>query len=113
VPFILEAMEYQLDEMVTDPAEVALQQRRPIEYFREHFSVMFWFERIAPTKLIADIGVNNVLVETDIPHPTCIYPGARERLAQVMSQLDPHTRRRVLQDNAAELYGLTLPSSEP
>ena len=111
IPFVLEAIEYQLDEMVTDPAEVNLQARRPKEYFRDHVFVTFWFERVGPTKLLDDIGVNNVLVETDIPHPTCIYPGARERIAEVMAQLDPHTRRRVLQDNAAELYGLPMPAN--
>ncbi len=110
VPFVLEAMEFQLDEMVTDPAEVGLQQRRPTEYFRDHIYVSFWFEKVGPTKLIGDVGVNNVLVETDVPHPTCIYPNVRERLAQVMSGLDAHTRRRVLQDNAVELYGLPMPS---
>jgi predicted TIM-barrel fold metal-dependent hydrolase len=110
VPFILEAMEYQLDEMVTDPAEVGLQQRRPTEYFRDHIYVSFWFEKVGPSKLIEDIGVENVLVETDVPHPTCIYPGARERLAKSMAGLNPHTRRRILQDNAAELYGITVPA---
>ena len=52
VPFMLESLEYQLDEMVTDPAEVSLQRRRPTEYFRDHMYVMFWFERIGPEKLI-------------------------------------------------------------
>ncbi|SRR5579875_464107 len=110
IPFVLEAMEYQLDEMVTDPSEVKLQKRRPSEYFRDHIYVTFWFERVGPTKLLEDIGVRNVLVETDIPHPTCIYPGAKERIASVMAQLDPVTRRRILQDNAVELYGLPIPT---
>ena len=107
VPFILEALEYQLDEMVTEPSEVGLQQRRPTEYFRDHLYVMFWFERCG-TKLIEDIGVNNVLVETDVPHPTCLYPGAREHFSSVMGDLDPQVRRRVLQDNAAELYRIPV-----
>jgi len=34
VPFILETLEYQLDEMITEPDEVSYQQRRPSEYFR-------------------------------------------------------------------------------
>jgi uncharacterized protein len=111
IPFVLEAIEYQLDEMVTEPAEVKLQQRRPREYFRDHIYVTFWFEEVGPTKLLDDIGVNNVLVETDIPHPTCIYPEAKERIAKVMAKLDPVSRRRVLQDNAAELYGLPIPTT--
>lgn len=110
IPFILEAMEFQLDEMVSLPAEVGFQKRRPTEYFRDHLYVMFWFEQNAPEKLIADIGVNNVLVETDIPHPTCLYPNPRDHFARVLGDLDPATRRRVLQDNASELYGISIPS---
>jgi predicted TIM-barrel fold metal-dependent hydrolase len=111
IPFILEAMEYQLDEMVTTDEEKAVQKRRPTEYFRDHFYVTFWFERVGPTKTLKDIGVNNVFVETDIPHPTCIYPNAKQRIADVMGQLAPHARRRVLQDNAVEAYRLTLPGA--
>ncbi len=108
VPFILEAMEYQYDEMITLPREVGLAERRPSEYFHDHLYVMFWFERSAPTKLIQDIGVNNVLIETDVPHPTCLYPGAREHFAAVLADLDDHAKRRILQDNAAELYRIAL-----
>jgi uncharacterized protein len=110
VPFILESLEYQTDEMITDPKERSLQLRRPTDYFRDHLSVMFWYEHVGPGKLIEDIGVNNVLVETDVPHPTCLYPGAKEHFAKVMSHLDPHIRRRVLRENAAELYRIPLPS---
>jgi predicted TIM-barrel fold metal-dependent hydrolase len=110
VPFLLESVEFQLDEMVTDPDERNLQKRRPSEYFADHLYVMFWFERLGPSKLIESIGINKVLVETDVPHPTCLYPGAKEHFADVMGQLDPHVRQRVLQDNAAELYTIALPA---
>jgi predicted TIM-barrel fold metal-dependent hydrolase len=108
VPFILEAMEYQLDEMVTDPGERALQRRRPTDYFRDHIYVMFWFENLGPQKMLEDIGVNTVLVETDVPHPTCVYPGARERFAKSLGHLDRSVVQRVLQDNAAELYKIDM-----
>jgi uncharacterized protein len=113
VPFLLEALEFQLDEMVTDPAERSLQQRRPTEYFRDHVYVMFWFEQVGPRKQIGDIGIGNVLVETDVPHPTCLYPGAREHFANVMAELEPAVRRRVLQDNAAGLYRIPLAQGRP
>jgi predicted TIM-barrel fold metal-dependent hydrolase len=108
IPFVLEALEYQLDQMVTNADEVALQQRRPTEYFRDHIFVMFWFEKTAPARLLDVIGAKNVMVETDIPHPTCLYPGAREHFTEVMAGLDPDTRRLVLQDNAARLYNLPI-----
>jgi predicted TIM-barrel fold metal-dependent hydrolase len=108
VPFILEASEWQYDEMVTLPEEVAHAKRRPTDYFRDHLYVMWWFEKSGPAKLIEDVGVNNVLVETDVPHPTCLYPTARDHFAKVLADVDDHTRRRVLQDNAAELYRIDL-----
>jgi predicted TIM-barrel fold metal-dependent hydrolase len=108
IPFILESLEYQLDEMVTDPDEATLQKRRPTDYFRDHLYVMFWYEQVGPSKLVQDIGVNNILIETDVPHPTCLYPGAREHFAKVMADLDPLVRKRILQDNAAELYRVAL-----
>ncbi len=111
VPFVLEALEYNLDEFVGAGEEWALTQRRPTEYFRDHIYVMFWFERVGPAKLIEDIGVNNVLVETDFPHPTCLYPDPRRHLASVLQRLDETTRRRVLQDNTVELYGIQLPTA--
>ena len=108
VPFILEAMEYQVDQMVTTPAELGLQQRRPTEYFHDHIYVTTWFER-SSMKLLDEVGVDNVLIETDIPHPTCLYPGARAHFSDVMAQLDAGTRKRILQDNAAELYRIAVP----
>jgi hypothetical protein len=35
--------------------------------------------------------------------------GARACLAAALAGLDAHTRRRILQDNAIELYGLSRP----
>jgi uncharacterized protein len=109
VPYILESIEFQLDEQVSDPNEKGRPQRRPTEYFRDHFYVTFWYEQTAPELLLDAIGVNNVLVETDIPHPSCLYPGAREHFAKVLGGVDAHSRQRILQDNAAELYKLEVP----
>ncbi len=109
VPFLLESLDFQFDEMVTNDDEVRYAQRRPSEYFHDHIYVMFWFEKVAALKLIEEIGVRNVLVETDVPHPTCLYPGAREHFQEVLGGHDPYVIRRVLQDNAVDLYNIRLP----
>ena len=109
IPFILESMEFQLDEMVTDPDEVVLQSRRPTEYFGDHIYVMFWFETYAPQTMLDHIGVERILVETDLPHPTCLYPSPRKHFAKVLSSVPRDTRRRILRDNAVELYHLDVP----
>jgi predicted TIM-barrel fold metal-dependent hydrolase len=104
VPFVLEALEYQFDEMLPDAAKYV--QRRPKEYFRDHIWVTYWFETVGPTKLLEDIGVDKVLFETDFPHPTALYPGIQDHIANTLGHYDFDTRRRVLERNAVELYNL-------
>jgi predicted TIM-barrel fold metal-dependent hydrolase len=108
VPFVLECLEYQFDEMVTKPVEVGHTQRRPAEYFREHIYVMFWFEQSGPAKLIPDIGSRNILVETDVPHSTCLYPGPLEHFRKVLADVPTSDVRHILQDNAAGVYRIQL-----
>jgi predicted TIM-barrel fold metal-dependent hydrolase len=44
------------------------------------------------------------MFETDFPHPTCLYPRSLERTEKTIGALAPEVQRRILQDNAAELY---------
>jgi uncharacterized protein len=95
--------------MVTDPTEKSVQSRRPTEYFRSNVYVMSWFEHSA-MKVLDDIGVDNVMLMTDIPHPTCLFPNTREYFAGVTEHLTPEVRRKVVQDNAAGVYGVDIPA---
>lgn len=106
VPFWLEAMEHQLDEFRT--AENRGLQRRPKEYFKQHFWVSYWFETYAPTRMIEEIGVDRLMFETDFPHPTSLYPGVQDKLVATLGQHDYDVRKRVLERNAAELYNLPI-----
>jgi uncharacterized protein len=106
IPFCLDAIEYQLDE--TAPNESRHLQRRPTEYFRDHVLACFWFEKFAPAKLIETIGPDNVLFETDFPHPTCLWPDSNSHIIEVLGGLSESTRRKVLQDNAAALYKIAI-----
>ena len=106
IPFVLEAAEYQWDEMAPD--ECRNLQRRPTEYFKEHIYATFWFEDFGVKHFIEMLGADHLLFETDFPHPTCLYPESQEHLAQVLARLDPDSRRRVVQDNSVELYKLPI-----
>jgi len=103
VPFVLEAMEHQLDEYRTIHNRGL--QRRPKEYFRQ-FWVSYWFETFAPKHMLEEIGNDRVMFETDFPHPTSLYPGVQEKLADTLGGYDCDTRKRVLETNACELYNL-------
>ena len=85
-------------------------QKKPSDYFRDHFWGCFWFEKVAPKHLIDVIGEDNVLFETDFPHPTCLYPHVQDYIAEVSEGWSETRKRKILQDNAVELYGIELPS---
>ena len=59
-------------------------------------------------QLLEDIGVDNVMFETDFPHPTCLYPSAREHALDVLAPWGEDVQRKVLQDNAAKLYRIKV-----
>jgi predicted TIM-barrel fold metal-dependent hydrolase len=106
VPFILETTDYEMAENA--PAQLAELKRLPSEYFRDHWYVTYWFERNRGNVqgLIDSVGEDNVLFETDFPHPTCLFPRPLEVIAGQTSAMRPQTRRKLLGENAAKLYRL-------
>ncbi|MFA7587400.1 MAG: amidohydrolase family protein [Novosphingobium sp.] len=104
IPFGIEAMEHQFDEMLADVSIAP--QRRPWDYFRDNFWCTFWFEKVAPRLLLETIGVNKVLFETDFPHPTALYPNVQEHIVDVLGGYSHDVRKQVLERNAVEMYNL-------
>jgi predicted TIM-barrel fold metal-dependent hydrolase len=85
----------------------------PSEYFRRQIYACFWFEQ-ASARFAVEQLPDNVLYETDFPHPTCQHPGPRtpavrpaEYAESELSGLSDDVLRKVLHDNAARLYGVT------
>jgi len=106
VPFILETVDYEVAENA--PQQFDELPRKPSEYFKDHWYVTYWFEQNQGNLqgLMDSVGEDNVLFETDFPHPTCLYPKPLDTIADKMSTLRPETRRKVLGENAAKLYRL-------
>jgi predicted TIM-barrel fold metal-dependent hydrolase len=106
IPFILEALDYEMSENA--PAELAQLEKMPSEYFRSNLYATFWFEnnRNKLPDLIDAVGADNILLETDFPHPTCLYPKPLDTVAAKMATLAPDVRRKILGENARKLYRL-------
>jgi len=98
VPFLLEALDYQLVEI----AEGRKFDKKPSEYFRSNFYACFWFEQRDIAHTLRQVGIDNVLFETDFPHPTGLYP--IENLEGRLGSLTAEERAKVLGGNAARLY---------
>jgi predicted TIM-barrel fold metal-dependent hydrolase len=113
LPFLLDALDYQLGE--TAPGAMETLSMTPSEYFRRQFHGCFWFEvhRDDLAALIDSVGADNVMFETDFPHPTCLYPDSLSVAAAGLANVDAEVRRKVLSDNAAQLYSIPLPATAP
>jgi uncharacterized protein len=86
----------------------------PSEYFQRQIYGCFWFERGTLKSTIEQIGANNILYESDYPHPTSMSPGPasiavppRQYIDEVLGELPEDVSRKVLHDNAARIYNLT------
>jgi predicted TIM-barrel fold metal-dependent hydrolase len=106
IPFILETLDYEMSENA--PEELGQLKKMPSEYFRSNLYATFWFEknRNKLPELIEAVGEDNILFETDFPHPTCLYPKPLEAVASKMATLSPEARAKILGENARRLYRL-------
>ena len=102
VPFILEALDYHLKEI----AEGRKFQMKPSQYFRRNFYACYWFEESDIAHTIRQVGVDNVLFETDFPHPTGLYP--IEDIEGRLAGLTEEEKAKVLSTNAASLYNIPI-----
>lgn len=104
IPFILEALDYEMNENA--PAARAALTMAPSEYFKRQIYATTWFERKNLAALIGSVGEDNIMFETDFPHPTCLYPDPLATAAENLVDLSTAVQRKVLGENAAKLYGL-------
>jgi predicted TIM-barrel fold metal-dependent hydrolase len=83
-------------------------QKLPSQYFRSNLYATFWFEnnRNKLPDLIDAVGEDNILFETDFPHPTCLYPKPLDTVAAKMATLAPDVQRKIMGENARRLYRL-------
>jgi predicted TIM-barrel fold metal-dependent hydrolase len=111
IPFMLEALDYQFKGNSV-AQEQPLFKMLPSEYFARNIYACYWFEQTAPTRLIDKIGADNVLFETDFPHPTSLYGDeVHARIKGGLSGCEESVRRKILWDNSQKLYKVTGPTA--
>lgn len=106
IPFILETLDYEMNENA--PERLKAMSKAPSEYFRSNIYATFWFERNRGklASLVEAVGEDNILFETDFPHPTCLYPDPLEAVEGPLSTISPEARAKILGENARKLYRL-------
>lgn len=112
IPFAMEHLDWQWKNcgVTLEHPEYDL---LPSEYFKRQMYGCFWFERGTVASSIQQLGSDWVLYESDFPHPTSMAPGPataavepRQYIAEELGDLPEDVLRKILHDNAADLYHL-------
>ena len=102
IPFMLESLEYQMQDQ-------GIKYNVPLfEIFRRQIYACAWFDKRLLPEATRILGVDNVLFETDFPHPTCVYPDPLSSIAKSAEGFTPEERKKVFGQNAARVYNLPL-----
>ena len=109
VPFLLASLDWQ---WMNSPVPVESPDwLLPSEYFKRQIYATFWFEPGVERQI--DLYPDNVMFESDFPHPTSLSPGpgstaldAKDTIAANLSGLSEDVLRKVLYKTAARVYHL-------
>ena len=113
VPSFVESMDWQWLNVGAQLAYPELEL--PSYYVRRQVYGMFWFETEALKRQV-DLFADNLMFETDFPHPTSLSPGPASPseapdlvAAKFVDGLSDELARKILWGNAARVYGVDEP----
>jgi predicted TIM-barrel fold metal-dependent hydrolase len=110
VPFCIQGLEHNWREMLT-PGQRAKFKREPREMFKDQIYCSYWFENANLIDVfLKEFGPNNLMFETDFPHPTSLYPDIRQKVIETLGHHPVETQRKVLYQNAERVYGIKVGS---
>lgn len=110
IPFALEALDYQFKKGEGFKSRPEF-KKLPSEYFAEQVYATFWFEEVALRDMMGGrIPIDNVLFESDFPHPTCLFENFDEQIHRSLGHLPDSKRHQLLWGNAQKLYGVNGPA---
>jgi predicted TIM-barrel fold metal-dependent hydrolase len=102
IPYLLEALEYMSVEAGLD-YDIA-----PREVFKRQIYACTFFERANFAKTVRQVGADNIMFETDFPHPACLYPDGLDYMVDAIAELTPEERFKIFSGNAAKVYNIDI-----
>ncbi len=102
LPFWLQRMEQHWD--FSGNAEHPELRMRPTEYFKRNFFVACRGDEMTLKSVVELVGDDNLLFNTDYPHPDGTWPWGLERLEE--QSIPGGSKQKILWDNAARAFAL-------
>ncbi len=89
-----------------DKSARAQQERLPSEVFRDHVYGCFIHDPVG-LKLLDELGVDNVMIETDFPHNSTWFPHSMPKANESLAGLREDVRWKILRGNAERVFSFT------
>ena len=103
IPYFLQKLD-KIGTKTPFPTRLAL---RPSEYFRRQMYATFIDDRYAVIHR-DEVGVDRLMWSSDYPHSASFWPHSREKIARDFEGVSEAETRKLVWENAAELYGFSL-----
>jgi predicted TIM-barrel fold metal-dependent hydrolase len=84
----------------------------PSAYFRRQVWATFQTDLVG-LRVVDTLGDDRVMWASDYPHPDSTWPASQQAIEENFKGVAPATRRRILCDNAKELYGCRGDTADP
>ena len=102
IPFMLECLEYHMQsEKIAYDVPLS-------DVFQRQMYGCCWFESRRIVETTRSLGTNNVMIQTDFPHPVCQYPDSLNFMAKAAAGFTPEERVKVFGGNAAKVYNIPV-----
>lgn len=102
IPYLLESLEHM-------SREAGLSYKTsPTEVFKRQIYACTFFERKNFIQTLRDVGADNIMFETDFPHPACLYPDPLEYVVDAIAEMTKEERFKVFSGNAARVYNIDV-----
>ena len=100
IPYILEHMDLEWEDQFKD-LTLAM---KPSDYWHRQCYATYQSDPIG-IRLLDILGEDNVMWGSDFPHPDGVWPDSQEFIARELGGVPEATRRKIVCENAAKLYG--------
>ncbi|HEV2301760.1 MAG TPA: amidohydrolase family protein [Stellaceae bacterium] len=100
IPYILDRM----DAEWKDQFQGLDLKMKPSRYWYRQCYATYQSDPVG-VKLIDELGADNIMWGSDFPHPDGVWPDSQEYIRRELGHLPAATRKKIVCDNAAKLYG--------
>jgi predicted TIM-barrel fold metal-dependent hydrolase len=111
VPMLINRIDYVMDHSASGESAWSDADHHPTEVLRRNF----WFSVIDLTSTLAlrhEIGVENIVLESDYPHADSTWPETAQRAEKALAGLPHEEIRQICWGNASALFRHPAPPTE-